>query len=208
MSLCTDGRVNCNCFNSFHRERPREHKRLHCEMLQHRLRQVPICHQFDNTEQYIILPSLLSTLAYEPKRSATMMCFYDTQTRSLSRNSRSRLVCHCATQLSLKDVESTKHNCGPWWSSQNYGTCAHRINHHPSLDSVLLHHWSSKVSEVRARIVQIVYETLTFRIRHFMARPCRADSQRHVFNTVEFLHNDCSLNITPVTLYERSSCGC
>ena len=29
-----------------------------------------------------------------------------------------------------------------------------------------------------------------FKIRQFMARPCRADSQRHVFNTTKFLHND------------------
>ena len=38
--------------------------------------------------------------------------------------------------------------------------------------------------------LQIVHETLTFKIRHFMARPCRAGSQRQVLNTIEFLYND------------------
>ena len=37
---------------------------------------------------------------------------------------------------------------------------------------------------------QIVSETLTFRFRHFMAQPCRADSPHRVFNTVELLHTD------------------
>ena len=43
---------------------------------------------------------------------------------------------------------------------------------------------------------KIVHQTLTFKIRHFMARPCRADSQRHVFNTVEFQHNDIRICLT------------
>ena len=31
ISFCADGHVNCNCFGSFHCERSREHKALHCE---------------------------------------------------------------------------------------------------------------------------------------------------------------------------------
>ena len=103
--------MNCNCFNSFHPEGSRQHKRLYCEMLQHFSRQVQICRLFPNTEQYKIHPSQnrcfntwistkfhLSALVYEPKRSASMTCFFfDTQTRSLSQNSRGRPVGHCAT---------------------------------------------------------------------------------------------------------------
>ncbi len=47
---------------------------------------------------------------------------YDSQTRSLSQNSRSRVVCHCATQLKLENVESNGHNCGLWKNCQKYGT--------------------------------------------------------------------------------------
>ena len=43
----------------------------------------------------------------KPKRSATMMCFYDTQTPSKSQNSRGRLVCPCATQLKLWNLIDT-----------------------------------------------------------------------------------------------------
>ena len=52
---------------------------------------------------------------------------------------------------------------------------------------MLSRHQRSEGSEFRA---QTLHETLTFQIRQFMARSCRADSQRHVFNTTEFLCND------------------
>ena len=83
------------------------------------------------------------------------MCFCDTQTQSLSQNSRNRQVCHCATQLKLEGVESTKHHCGLWKNCHNDGNCAQwtltettEKSHHSSLEAVPLRHWSSQVSEV------------------------------------------------------------
>ena len=73
--LGIDGRESCNCSNSFHNERSWEHKRMYCELFQHLLRQIPICHQFLTLQQYKILPSHQTTLVYEPKCCATMMCF-------------------------------------------------------------------------------------------------------------------------------------
>ena len=63
--------------------------------------------------------------------------------------------------------------------------------HRPSLDSVLLKrvHKFQERTKLSAQL-QIVSETLTFRIRHFMAQPRRADSQHRVFNAIEFLHPD------------------
>ena len=95
-------------------------------MLQH-LRQAPICHQIPNTEQYIILLFHQSTLVYETKRSATTMCFDDTQTRSLGQNSGSRLVRQRATQLKLGSVEFHGQNCGHRKNCQNYGNGAQGI---------------------------------------------------------------------------------
>ncbi len=108
---------------SFHNEGSWEHERMYCELCQHILRQIRICHQFPTPEQNKILPSHQTTLVYEPKCCATMMCFFnDTQTRSLSQNSRSRVVCHCAPQLKLENVEPNGHNCGLWKNCQNCGT--------------------------------------------------------------------------------------
>ena len=89
----------------------------------HLLRQIPICHQFLTLEQYKILPSHQTNLGLRTKVLRYHdVFFYDTQTRSLSQNSRSRVVCHCATQLKLENVESNGHNCGLWKNCQNYGT--------------------------------------------------------------------------------------
>ena len=124
-------------------------------MLQHLLWRVPICHQFPNTEQYRILLSHQSTLVYEPKRSATMMCFYDTQTRSLSQNGRSRLVGHCATQLKLEGWNLMDTTVNSERTVKTIENCAQGIltetmekSHHPSLDSVPHWHQSSQVLEV------------------------------------------------------------
>ena len=46
------------------------------------------------------------------------------------------------------------------------------------------------------KTLQLVHETLTFKIRNGMAGPSRADSQRQVFNTIEFLHNDIKTCVT------------
>ena len=60
---------------------------------------------------------------------------------------------------------------------------------HPSLDSTATLAPES-TSFATAQTVQIVSENLTFRVRHFMAQLCRAESQRQVFNTIEFLYDD------------------
>ncbi len=62
------------------------------------------------------------SVTYFPHRRLTNQPWYDTQTRSLSQNSRSRVVCHCAPQLKLENVESNGHNCGLWKNCQKYGT--------------------------------------------------------------------------------------
>ena len=81
----------------------------------------------------------------------------------------------------------------------NDGNRAQRIlsqttekSHHSSWDSVL--RWALELTHFQKcpncpTQLQFVRGTLPF-IRHFMARPCRVDSQRQVFNTIEFLHND------------------
>ena len=51
ISLCLEGQVNCNCFDSFHREGSREHKKLYCEIFQHFHQREAECHQFPNAEQ-------------------------------------------------------------------------------------------------------------------------------------------------------------
>ena len=129
ISLCIDAGVNCNCFDSFHCEGSREHKRLYCETLQHHPRQVPICHQFPNTEQYRTIQNTSVSIQVFQYLDSNQVSPINLRLRTealrnhdvfsrhmdsiLTQNSRSCFVCHCATQLNLEVMESTK---TPLWT--------------------------------------------------------------------------------------------
>ena len=91
-------------------------QRLYCEMLQHRLGQVPICHQFLRTEEYRTLPDQCTAANQVPPinlglRTVALRCrevCYWHANSAPSQNSHSRFVRHRATQQKLEGEESKK----------------------------------------------------------------------------------------------------
>ena len=92
------------------------------------------------------------------------------------------------------DSEGTVHNYGycaqgiltetlrnlitPPWTLCSFGTRVHKF-------------WNAQNCPRNFKL----FDTRNFKIRHFMAQLCRADSQHRVLNTIEFLHCHCSCMI-------------
>ena len=121
----------------------------------------------------------------------TMMCFYDTWTRSWAKTAGAVLSVSVQHNWSWKvwnlnttvDSDRTDHNNGctrllteawrniihPPWIQCSFGTRVHEFQECTK---------PFKLSETR-----------NFKIRHFMAQLCGADSQHRVLNTFDFLHS-------------------
>ena len=133
------GRVNCNCPNSFHKCPTQNNTERFSISNQHLFYETKrsnsnVLFTALRYQRSVSKPSSTNILGLQDKALSYHDVFYDTQTRSLSQNSRGRLVCHMCftTELQRCGFTSTKRLCNKQ-SQDNMQLKTNEQNRHDTL---------------------------------------------------------------------------